>query len=86
MSPLVRTTLPSVKPVHKKDPSKQDRDDRTGRLRNISWQLTNGHEVQILVHTKTRHFCGLVARNGRKYPGAQRSPAVFLVKVPNLYL
>lgn len=51
-----------------------------------SWHLTNGHEVQILVYTKARHLCGFVARNCRKDPRAERSPAVFFVKVPDLHL
>lgn len=60
--------------------------DRTDRPWNISWHLTNGHEVQILVYAKARHFCGFVARNCRKYPCTERSPTVFFVKVPDLYL
>lgn len=89
MSPLVKTTLPSVKPVDKETlstPNQRQLKERTDRPWSASWYLTDGHEVQILVYTEARHFCGFVARNSRKYPCAERCPAVFFVKVPDLYL
>lgn len=47
---------------------------------------TYGHEIEVLVYTETGHFCRFVSRNGWKYPSAQRTAAVSLIRVPHLYL
>lgn len=54
-----------------------------------NWQekdCTYGHEIEVLVYTETGHFCRFVSRNGWKYPSAQRTAAVSLIRVPHLYL
>lgn len=54
------------------------------KKKNIS--PTNGHEVEILMHTEAGHFGGFVARDRGEYPSAERIPTVSLVKIPDLYL
>lgn len=48
--------------------------------------LTNGHEVEVFMYTKARHFSRFVARNCRENPCAERAATVSLIKVPYLYL
>lgn len=52
----------------------------------FSVHLTNGHEVEIFMYAKTRHFSGFVAGNCRENPCAERISAVSLVKVPDFHL
>lgn len=64
----------------------EDEENSEREQTRVSCLLTNGHEVQILVYTEARHLCGFVARDRREDPCAERSPAVFFVKVPDLHL
>lgn len=84
MSPLVKTTLPSVKPAKKHSNWVETCDCNYKKGMEIC--LTNSHEVQVLMYTEAGHFGWFVAGNCRKDSGAEWIPTVSLVKVPDLHL
>lgn len=91
MSPLVKTTLPSVKPakkhnIHYKPGRECFVNGSVCREHTLSLHLTNGHEVEVLMYAEARHFGRFVAGNCGEDPSAERISTVSLVKVPDLHL